>query len=1049
MRKKILLAAVLSIFFITANAQVDVKTKKKENVQQTSNSRTGSRTLGNGKRGGTNTERITNIKADRTELYSQVVKRYGKWEGYGKPLTMNEASHLRWYYKLTFTGNSKYPSRIQAYDGYHRLTTNHSIGTYLVNQNSDNDQEADSTWVAKLGTVAQWDFVYNTKGDISIERAYDANGDLVYSYYPVMIGKRMAGTYADAWGMPAKLRKAGSAQVVYITFDENGFEKKHEYYDELGFRQKNEDGAYMVSMTTRSDGMVLSRASCNINGQRTIDNFGNCGMQAEYDNKGREIYDTNMDEKWTPKRLRQGADPFYYNMIRRKYDYDEYGRVTKISFVDLNNKPDTNSVGINSQELTYNDRGYITSFSYKDLNGNLCTNPYNGIMKWENEFDEYGRVIRIRNYGNPEILGKSRNKEMYWTYDKIGNEISTLSIDFGGDSICSTVYAKTPSGLRQVGPNDFRPVNYTEIRRFTKDKQLVTIEYDGKGRQTLWGYSDFDGNPISPFGYWKNITEYEDYGDSVVVKTDRYIDTSGKPLKLESVGYAIRKDVSHYKKGVLQTTDTYIYDEDSEFSTGWRTTYDSKGSKTGQASLNKYGNISRLGTSLYHHCAVEWDLKGEKLSSIAGYNEFNEPCYVEDESSVYHFWNYTNEDIVYYDENGEMISDMEAFKNSLPAVMSISVVDSVAYNIGLKDGDIILKYGDWCPELNLQKLEVYNWFYFKLIEFANREKDVMVLRHIPEENRSVILTLRLPKGNIQDLGIFPQLIYYTAKEKQRHENAVREYMLKNNLTALGNSQSNQGNHRVIIRKPNRTTGYVPSAGKSAPHHYNPAVVLSMAKYETRDGAIIADKYWCEGMDTDTLISILESEDSKDYYISMSPDLESTYDGLQFYDNAHDWGVVNIDEAQYARVKDVYDSFIQRYGHTLNPAYRTKNVEASNKKSEIPLIIARTDVDGLARQNGIEGTYVILEYNGWNMSKGLEGIEETLETGKESEKRLVLMQVNIDDEGDYDILGSPQLYNLEKGALGMRVFEFSANPSQYNSVSSAYKKFKKKHKKDYK
>ena len=159
MNKKILLAAVLSIFFITANAQVDVKTKKKENVQQTSNSRTGSRTLGNGKRGGTNTERITNIKADRTELYSQVVKRYGKWEGYGKPLTINEASHLRWYYKLTFTGNSKYPSRIQAYDGYHRLTTNHSIGTYLVNQNSDNDQEADSTWVAKLGTVAQWDCV--------------------------------------------------------------------------------------------------------------------------------------------------------------------------------------------------------------------------------------------------------------------------------------------------------------------------------------------------------------------------------------------------------------------------------------------------------------------------------------------------------------------------------------------------------------------------------------------------------------------------------------------------------------------------------------------------------------------------------------------------------------------------------------------------------------------------------------------------------------------------------------------------------------------------
>ena len=53
-----------------------------------------------------------------------------------------------------------------------------------------------------------------------------------------------------------------------------------------------------------------------------------------------------MNEKWEPVRIEHGNEPFCYNMIKRHYEYDEYGRVTKISFVDLDNKPDTNSVGI-------------------------------------------------------------------------------------------------------------------------------------------------------------------------------------------------------------------------------------------------------------------------------------------------------------------------------------------------------------------------------------------------------------------------------------------------------------------------------------------------------------------------------------------------------------------------------------------------------------------------------------------------------------------------------------------------------------------------------
>lgn len=1184
MNIRVFLTLVMGAFILTANAQVDIKTKKKENTQQSpkEGDAVGDDLESRGGRGGVKTERMQAIKATRTELYSRVVKRYGRWEGYGKPITKEYASHLRVYFKLTFAGSDKYPTRLQSFDGYHRLTTNHNIGTYL-SSGSDKDQGADSIWAEKLKTVCQWDFVYNDKNEASVERGYDADSNLVYSYYPVKIGPRTAGTFTDAWGMPAKLRKAGGAQVVYISYDENGFENLHEFYDEQGFRQKNSDGAYMARMTNHPDGLVLSKASCNISGEKVLDNFGNCGLAVEYDGAGNSVSDINMNEKWVPDRVKSGNDPFYYNMIKRNYEYDKYGRLLKISFVDLENRPDTNRVGIHSQVITYNERGDVTSFSYYDVNGKPRINPYDGFSRWENQFDSNGRILYSKNSGDSATLMQKAYSEMFWTYDKKGNEISHLYIDFNGDSVSGDAYVRTPKGLRKLTANDIRPQDYVEIRRFTNSRQIVTIEYDKRGRQILWYYSDWNGNPIAPYGYWKNITAYEEYGDSLKVMTDYYIDTLSAVVQLEKNSWGIKKEESRYENGKLAHVDIYQYNADSSFYNAWRNIYDSKGNKTGEASLNQYGNISRRGKTLYHHCAVEYDIKGNKGSSYVGYDEFNEPGYIEDYNSVSHFWNFANGDLTYYDEHGQPIADMKSFMDSLPAVMSISVTDAVAYNLGLRDGDIILKYGDWCPGQKMQQRKANNYFYFKLIEFADKEKEVTVLRHLPDENKSVILTVPLPVGTIQELGFFPQLIYYTEREKQRHDDTLQEYLTRNGLSSLGKSKIPAGVYRIYIRKPKRLTGYVPTFGPAAPHIYNPAIVLSMAKYLKRDGQIIADKYWKIGMGKDTLSKILDSEDLPAYYISVSTNLKDTYDGFPYEKNAHSWGFVDVTLTQYVRIKSVNENYIGRRGDTFNPAYRrypevakakepiiqtptemfndlkkapgviytpraisyvnsdsirlpgcyqdlemiyvgnaqcqevynrvkegVQNIDTTgyvrlpnfysddlalvkpagnnlfseiflvyflkscvkvfyqkglfsldeltamqktygksktepvlsitDEDSRIPLIIARTELDGLARQTDLEGMYVVLEYNDWNMSYGLESIVETLEKGKESKKRLVLMRVHMKDD-EFNYFDEPQMYEFGEGTLGMRMMDRSVKKSRYDRVLSAYEKFK--------
>lgn len=1190
--------AFLLLFTCVLHASADDVTLKMkrdnvQNKQEVSQDDTSIGRGGRGGRGGTTTGGMEEIKADRTELYSQVIKRYGRWEGYGKPITKEYASHLPCYFMLTFTGSSKYPIRMQAYNGYHKLTTDHGLGTYLVDKNGETDTDADSTWIEKLKTITQWDFVYNEKNEISIERAYDTNGKLIFAYYPVKLGNRVAGTFTDAWGMPAKLRKNGGAQVVYVSYDENGFECLHEFYDEQGYRQKNKDGSYMSRMTNRSDGLTLTKASCNITGQRMIDSFGNCGMQAEYDKFGNLIYDINMDENWNPARVEHGVDPFYYNMIKRKYEYDLYNRLVKVSFIDLENKPDTNSVGIHSFVRTFNSRGNVTSLSFYDLKGNLCVNPYTGMSRWENEYDENGNVICLRNYGNSDVLSKNNYKEMYWTYDRDGNEISHLYIDFDGDSIWGNSYIKTSGVLRKLTKDDKRPNDYVEIRQFKNAGQVVKIEYDTKGRQTLWEYSDFEGNAIAPYGYWKNITTYENYGDSLEIMTDYYVDSLNAVVKLENNNWGIKKEISCYKDERLQTTDIYQYNADSTFYNAWRNTYDSEGHKICEASLNKYGKISRRGSTLYHHVGIEYNIKGNGASSYVGYDEFEDPAYIEDTDGVSHFWNFINGDLVtYYDEHGTPITDMDSFRDSLPAVMSISVVDSIAYSYGLCDGDIILKYGDWYSGLNLQKQDSNNWFYFKLIEYADREKEILVLRHIPRENRSVVLTRTLPVGTIQELGIFPQLIYYTTKEKKRHEDALKKYVDDTKMVIYDNTMQSNGTHKVFMRKPNRIKGYIPT-NDAAAHHYNPAIVLSMAKYVIRDSNVIADKYWNLGMGEDTLYNILRAKDMSDYYISVSTDLKDFYDGVPYYSSAQEWGFVYINDEQYARVKEINDDFIKRMGTTFNSLYREKtdinvskktlrkilphvffnetkkmpevvytphaltfinsdslrlpdcfnglemiyigkaqcpdvynnirekmsaidttgyirlpnfysedlalvkpmghnlyseifliyfnknNVRVLSQKgifssdelmavqktygkqkafslndeidnqSQIPLILARTEQDGLARQADVEGTFVILEYNKWNMLSGLENIAETIENGKEEKKRLLLMRIHWKDDNSFDYFDSPQVYYFNSGTLGMRIMDWDIRQSLYDRVASAYEKYKRTHNKEYK
>ena len=877
--------------------------------------------------------KIEAIRKGEKRLYAKLVKRYGRWEGYGKPISKDFASHTSCYYRLTYLDGGKYPARVEALDGYHQLTTSHDMGTYLVDQFSDTDKGADKEWVEKLKSVCQWDFVYNSKGEVVMERAYDLAGDMVYSYYPVKVGDKVAGTYTDNLGMPAKLRSdsIGGGNVVYISYDENGFENLLEFMDENGYRRTNKDGAYMTRRTYTDDGLKLSEASCNIAGVRTIDNFGNCGFTLEYSVKGDSVFQTSRDDQWNPIRLRNDIDPYTNNVVKALQRYDKYGRLIEVAFFNTDNQPDVNGLGIHKTKHTYNERGRKTSVAFYDIEGKLI-NGEGGWASWENEFDKEGRRVVYRSYNaQRKAVNVNGNCSGKIVYNNKGEQIARYDSMVVDDKIVlqssSVLYSKTVDACKPLSIEDTIPKDYVEWRTFYDENMSIYIEQDKQGRNIRWEYFDLKGNPIMyADNFSKEINTYIDK-DSITFNTDVYLNEEGKWLK--GSGY-----VSYKKNGREVSRDYFDYGSDSTFSTlsdSYRFTFNKKGETESQMTLNRFGIPARTAADgvIYYKVNVSRSLKGD-ISTFVARNEFDEPAYFESGGMVCHYCNYWNNSLIYYDEKGNLIPDMVAFKDSIPAVMCLVITDSVGYKLGLKDNDVIVKYGNWISDMHLQNSNSCNAMYLEMITAALSEKEMLVLRHNPSEKSSAIVRVPLPKGTIQELGFFPQLVYYTPKEKERYKDAVKTYLAKEHLSVLGRGSYVQGSHSVIISIPKGIARYMSAMGNTKPYVYNPGFMLSLAGYEVEDDKIMAHQYWNLGMGNDTLLIAYQRGKREQYYISTTLDLSSSDELYPYNSDNHSLEVVWINDELYARLQEVFGRFMKRRGDTFDKAYLAQSIAVDKK-----------------------------------------------------------------------------------------------------------------------
>lgn len=689
------------------------------------------------------------------EYYGILIKKRGHFEG-REQLTKEVASHRSYYYKLTKKGKgAKYFSKIFAMNGYHKLTTNHTMGAYLLNQFDDDDLEADSTMKDKLKTVCWWEMVFDASGEFVVqERAYKADSSIVYCFNNTRLpnGKVMS-FYSDEFGLPIKLRKS-DANYLLITYDKRGFEVAFEFYDRYGYPQPNKDSAYKTIKDYNDDGLQIMEASLDVSGNKMIDRWGNCGWETKYD-KYRKISGVNFNEKWQPCKAKDSI------VIHGGYSYDQWGNQTSESYFDVNGKPTLNNKKIHKCIGVYNEKGKIIEYRYYGVDGKLKSHG-DKIAIVKMDYDSNGNQILF------ELL--DANHKYINNESGVAKYISKYSS--AGELINEVTYIERNGLLEITESMKFDSIKLERLTYFGDIDVYIRKKYDKQMNNIYWAYFDNKNDlPIEQFGYHSSITKYI-YGKKTIQSTEEFKNKIGEIVTPE--GYSYSKIINKFDS--INNRSLVLMYNKTDLVNGYERILDEKGFPISQKSIGVCGlPVRRNGNdgAFYYKANVDYNLKHSDISFFSGVNEFDEPSYIVNSAEA--FWKkrlYIKNDsscVECFDENGKKINDMTIFKNNLPYSVhcEIDSANNIAYKVGIRDGDILIGYGNWNFTFENPNL---NFLISEIGQLKEKEKDIKVMRHIPSKKESRTLTFRLPKGLS---GIHFTPIYYTNKEKDRLETVLK------------------------------------------------------------------------------------------------------------------------------------------------------------------------------------------------------------------------------------------------------------------------------------
>lgn len=731
--------------------------------------------------------------ADDDTVYCFSTKKQHGWFYPHGLLTKEQVRHR--YQSFMFTGKNErgHWTKLESINasGKH---VNSNMSPYIAKIGSELDSLINTKWSEKLAESCIFEFIPDPTGESIVqERAYDSNHKLLYAFSRIPIGdNQYIGSYKDVYGLPAEMRMEDGfsyGTLVIITEDQWGNDHRIEYIDSKGNHKQNADNAYAEIYDCDKDGSLLQQYSVNETGDKIRDAWGNCGLLHTYDKNLLTVSNMYTDENDQPMTMRAVHAAHNCGTTKAVYSYDKYFRLKEIKYVTPDGKPDRNIYGSHRIVYEYDSLGNQTDYRGYDIDETPSQIDRSGTSRILSVYDDKSNLttlIFLDKSGHP-VPGPDYLSKIEYGYSPQGERTSLtqyICID-GAETVCYS--EKTISHPE-----------YNETKIQWMDGSYETTRNDLKGRKIYYGRFNADGKPIMNDENWAYYTTaYKDSGKKTEYITE-YFDDQGKPAissnyerQMSLVDSLTRTEtVKRYKSGSLISIHTIQYDEQYIY-------------PLNQQDNNVYGHICRAGgeSGARHYKADVQYTPFSEIASLVGKDEFDEPDYiVNDDGSLYYYARYTKSGrTVMTPENESGYSDSE-LKDALSKIMTVEVIDSTAYALGLKDNDVILQYGDYSVDLK-QPLSLnafkFNWAVRAVID-ANKTKDMVVFRvYDGKTDKYGIDTIRGLSGTPSALGFIPHIRYLTKRQTDR----ILSCIDSSGLVLKKPADENEKKHYAVIDYP--------------------------------------------------------------------------------------------------------------------------------------------------------------------------------------------------------------------------------------------------------
>lgn len=511
------------------------------------------------------------------------------------------------------------------------------------------------------------------------------------------------------------------------------------------------NGEYFIRHKYSPDNRRYEKASFDKQMQPMINSKGYC-MEVTF--RGADMAPDSIvyfDTEERPMVVgKEGSDSTLIGVSKRVFRFDDMEQLREERYFGLNDEPVENAYGTHVSIYETNDRNQRTAARALALDGSAAPYDGNGASWWTARYDSLNRVLEYHQY---DTLGRPTGSisSFYYEYEPDGSIVleKRYNADNGSEKL---VYG-------------FEKENGVE-RRTEADGSTTVKYFDRKGRIVRSVTRDSMGNPLEtdseyPLAEWT----YTDRPDSSVLTRRRLFDQKNR-LVAEALADSAARTYATWEYDTLgRVTNSYML----EYDEGWNT-------PVAQNHIDLAGNIIRsktLAQPLSYKVVVDHTMKGE-FFNFRGLDEFGEPDYIVFDDGDIAAINTQNSPHTSgwapRDAAGEPIEDMDELRNRTPKYLSVEITDSKASVLGLRDNDLILRYGAWEPspvEIISPADYLAAWTKAAVSE-ASRPKEVVVFRiDSVKPERYGLYHLELPAGTTRDLGFITHLTYKTPKQTER------------------------------------------------------------------------------------------------------------------------------------------------------------------------------------------------------------------------------------------------------------------------------------------